>query len=163
MGIHMKAYLANGLFSAADRMYNIEIARVLRTSFPELELFVPQEQGINDKNSYANSQMIATADAKGLLEADFLVAVLDGVEIDSGVSAEIGIFWTTGRPIFGLYTDIRQHGRDNNQKIEALIEDPTENQFFYRNLMTVGLIKDRGVIVSELHQLIESINEKAVN
>ena len=158
----MKGYLANGLFSAADRMYNEYIAATLRVAYPDLNLFVPQEQGINDKNSYADSQMIAVTDAKGLLEADFLVAVLDGVEIDSGVSAEVGIFWTTGKPIIGLYTDIRQQGRDNERKIDALIEDATENQFFYRNLMTVGLIKDVGEIVSDELQLVDAIQEWVV-
>lgn len=158
----MKGYLANGLFSRADRMYNSYVATVLRESFPQLDLFVPQEQDINDKNSYADSTMIANLDAKALLDADFLVAVIDGVEIDSGVSAEIGIFWTTGKPIIGLYTDIRQHGRDNKKKIDALIKDGVENQFLYRNLMTVGLIKGRGKIVSDSLQVVDVIKELVV-
>lgn len=158
----MKAYLANGLFSSADRMYNEHVAKTLRQAFPELELFVPQEQTINDKNSYADSRMIATADAKGLLESDFLVAILDGVEIDSGVAAEIGIFWTTGRPIIGICTDVRQMGRDNELKIEALIEDGMENQFIYRNLMVIGLVKDLGVVVSDEQKAVRAIRELVV-
>lgn len=158
----MKGYLANGLFSEADRMYNNYLATMLRQSFPELDLFVPQEQGINDKNSYADSIMISDLDAEGLLKADFLIAVIDGVEIDSGVSAEVGIFWTTGKPIIGLYTDIRQNGRSNEKKIKALIEDGTENQFFYRNLMTVGLVKKRGKIVADSQQVIQAIKELVV-
>lgn len=159
----MKGYLANGLFSEADRMYNSYLAEILRQNFPQLDLFVPQEQGINDKNSYADSIMISDTDAEGLLKADFLVAVLDGVEIDSGVSAEIGIFWTTGKPIIGLYTDVRQNGRDNEKKIQALIEDGVENQFFYRNLMTVGLVKKRGKIVSDSMHVVQAIKELVVN
>lgn len=156
----MKGYLANGLFSEADRHYNNYIARVLREKFPLLELFLPQEQLINDKNTYADSVMISDMDAKNLLESDFLIAILDGVEIDSGVSAEVGIFWTTGKPIIGLYTDIRQHGRSNDEKIQALIDDGTENQFMYRNLMTVGLIKKRGVITSDALSLVNAIKER---
>lgn len=140
-------------------MFNEHLAKSLRDVFPQLELFVPQEQGINDKNSYADSRMIATADATALLASDFLVAVLDGPEIDAGVAAEIGIFWTTRKPIIGICTDIRQQGRDNEDKIHALIEDGMENQFIYRNLMVVGLIKDNGLMVSNEYELVRAIKE----
>lgn len=155
----IKGYLANGLFTESDRFYNNFLARILRDEFPNLELFVPQEQGINNKNTYADSIMISELDAQALLDSDFLIAVIDGVEIDSGVSAEIGIFWTTGKPIIGIHTDIRQNGRDNKQKIEALIQDGTENQFVYKNLMTVGLIKKRGKIVKDSLQLVKAVKE----
>lgn len=151
----MKTYLANGLFSEADRMYNAYLAKLLRNEFKDLEIFVPQEaEEINDKNSFADSQMIAKWDSEKLLESDFLIAVLDGVEIDSGVSAEIGMFSMTGKPIIGLYTDVRQHGRDNSKKIEALIEDGTENQFMYRNLFTIGRVKLSGVIVDNTDSML---------
>lgn len=153
----MKGYLANGLFSDADRMFNKYIATLLRNEFPLLDLFLPQEQAINDKNSYADSKLIAEIDTKNLLEADFMIAVIDGVEIDSGVSTEIGIFSTTGKPIFGLCTDRRQFGRDNDKKIKALIDDGIENQFIYRNLFTVGVIKKNGKIVSNIAYLIKEM------
>jgi nucleoside 2-deoxyribosyltransferase len=151
----MKAYLANGLFSEADRMYNQHLAKLLREGIDGLDLFVPQEAGeINDKNSYADSLMIAEWDSMKLLESDVLIAVIDGIEIDSGVSAEVGMFSMTGKPIIGLYTDVRQHGRNNAKKIQALIEDGTENQFMYRNLFTVGRIKASGTIVDNTDSMI---------
>lgn len=150
----MKAYLANGLFSQADYMYNEYLANLLRTEFKDLELFVPQEQGINDKSSYADAKMIAQLDTDNLLDSDFLIAVIDGVEIDAGVATEIGVFYSTGRPIIALYTDSRQQGRDNDKKIQALIEDGTENQFMYRNLYTIGIVKLRGVVVDNTDSMI---------
>ena len=151
----MKAYLANNLFSEADRMYNEHLAKLLRERIDGLDLFVPQEAGeINDKNSYADSLMIAEWDSMKLLESDVLIAVIDGIEIDSGVSAEIGMFSMTGKPIIGLYTDVRQYGRNNPKKIQALIEDGTENQFMYRNLFTVGRIKLSGTIVDNTDSLV---------
>lgn len=153
----MKGYLANGLFSLADRNVNELIAKKLRDEVEGLDLFVPQEQGINDKNSYADSMMIAELDTKNLLESDVLIAVLDGVEIDSGVASEIGAFYTTGKKIIGLYTDVRQQGRDNVKKIDALIEDGTENQFMYRNLYTLGLVKLHGVVVDNLEDLVKEV------
>jgi nucleoside 2-deoxyribosyltransferase len=157
----MKAYLANGLFSQADIMYNELIAKKLRAAFPLLELYAPQENmGINDKNSYADSIMIANGDDSYLKDSDFVIAVIDGVEIDSGVACEIGVAVTLGTPVFGLYTDVRQQGRDNHNKIDALIEDATENQFMYRNLYVIGKIKNSGgKVVSSVEELIRAIKE----
>ncbi len=89
----------------------------------------------------------------------FLIAVLDGVEVDSGVAAEIGAFSMLKRPIVGVFTDTRQQGRDNQKKIDALIEDGLENQFVYRNLFLVGLIKRNGEITSSLEEAVEAVLE----
>lgn len=154
----MKAYLANGLFSIGDRYVNELIAKELRAAIPGIELYVPQENdAINDKNAYADSLTIARADLEGLKVSDVLIAVIDGVEIDSGVAAEIGAFAMLNRPIVALFSDVRQLGRTNTKKIDALIADGTENQFIYRNLFVVGLIKENGVIVSSVDELVAEV------
>src|SRR5699024_8935819 len=123
--------------------------------------YVPQENDeINDKTAYADSIEIAKADMDKLRESDFMIVVLDGAEIDSGVAAELGAFYMLEKPIFGLYTDIRQQGRDNKKKIQALIDDGTENQFMYRNLFVIGLIKQtEGNIYSTVEELIKGVKE----
>ena len=149
-----KGYLANGLFGLGDRLVNELVAKEIRTALPGVDLYVPQENAsINDKMAYADSLLIASADIDALKKSDFLVAVIDGVEIDSGVAAEIGAFSMLNRPIYALYTDTRQQGRENTKKIDALIADGTENQFMYRNLFVIGLIKQNGVIVSSIEEL----------
>lgn len=157
----MKGYLANGLFGLGDRLLNSLIASELRKEIEEIDLYLPQENNeINDKSSYADSIAIAKADMDKLIESGFLIAVIDGVEIDSGVAAEIGAFYMTGKPIFALYTDIRQQGRDNKKKIEALIKDGTENQFMYRNLFVIGLIKlTEGNIYATVDELVGGVKE----
>jgi nucleoside 2-deoxyribosyltransferase len=156
----MKAYLANGLFSIGDRYVNEVIAKKLREAIPQIDLYVPQENdAINDKNAYADSLSIARADLEGLKGSDVLIAVIDGVEIDSGVAAEIGAFSMLNRPIVALFSDVRQLGRTNTKKIDALIADGTENQFIYRNLFVVGLIKENGVIVSTVEEVVEAVKQ----
>ena len=156
----MKAYLANGLFSIGDRYVNERIAAELRKVIGGIELYVPQENdAINDKSAYADSLAIAAADLAHLEESDVLIAVIDGVEVDSGVAAEIGVFSTFNRPIIALFSDVRQQGRDNAKKIEALVEDGTENQFIYRNLFVVGLIKRNGVIVGTIEELAAEVKK----
>lgn len=156
----MKAYLANGLFSIGDRYVNEVIARELRAAIPQIDLYVPQENdAINDKNAYADSLAIAEADLNSLKESDVLIAVIDGVEMDSGVAAEIGAFAMLNRPIVALFSDVRQQGRTNGKKIDALIADGTENQFIYRNLFVVGLIKQNGVIASTIDEVVEQVKK----
>ena len=157
----MKAYLANGLFGLGDRLLNTLIASEVRKEIEVIELYVPQENAaINDKSSYADSITIAKADMDKLRESEFLIAVIDGVEIDSGVAAEIGAFAMMDKPIFALYSDVRQQGRDKENKIKALIEDGRENQFMYRNLFVIGLIKGTdGDIYSTVEELIQGIKK----
>ena len=154
----MKAYLANGLFSLGDRLVNEQLAVAIREAVPGIELYVPQENdAINDKTAYADSLAIAQADLEMLQNSDVLVAVLDGVEIDSGVAAEIGAFAMLNRPIVGVFTDVRQQGRDNMMKIEALVRDGIENQFIYRNLFVIGLIKRNGVITTSIAEAVQAV------
>lgn len=158
----MKAYLANGLFSIGDRYVNEQLAAAIRAVVPAIELYVPQENdAINDKSNYADSLAIAETDLNSLKESDLLIAVIDGVEIDSGVAAEIGAYAMLNRPIVALFSDVRQLGRDNRQKIDALVEDGVENQFIYRNLFVIGLIKQNGVIVNSIEEVANEVKRIA--
>lgn len=153
----MKIYFANGLFSEAERVYNKKVVEDIRHKLhSDVEVFLPQEASINDKSTFADSKMIAKLDTDALLEADVLVAVLDGVTIDAGVASEIGIFYTTGKPIIGVYTDVRRHGADNVHKLNAL-KEVGESQWHYLNLYTVGLVKTNGRIVTSTDSLIKSL------
>lgn len=171
----MKAYFAAPLFTAADQMFNAHIAKQIRHELPFLDLYLPQEnEALNDKTGYADSITIFDGDNEYLDHADILICLLDGLEIDSGVAAEMGRFAvnkeheesvnnSSGRQVFepkyiyGLYTDVRQQGADNKLKIEALQKDPVENQFFYKNLYVVGGIKKHGKILNSVENLVNEL------
>ena len=138
----LKIYFASPLFTDMERDYNKNVVDKIRFLFPNtVDVYLPQENdAINDKSGYADSQMIAIADTKELLEADLVIAVLDGITIDAGVASEIGIAYQHGIDIIGLYTDSRQGTFGNKDKIKAL-DIVAESQFSYINLYTVGLIK----------------------
>lgn len=143
-----KLYFASPLFTEMEVTFNAKLAEEIRKDLPDLDIFLPQEQvEINDKNAYADSKMIAKLDTEAVLSSDILLAILDGQTIDPGVASEIGIAYQAGIPIVGLYTDSRQQGGQNPQKLKALTE-VAESQFSYVNLYTVGLIKLNGVIVT---------------
>lgn len=59
---------------------------------------------INDGLGSKNSEAIRASDG--------MVAVLDGVDIDSGTAAEIGYAYGLGKRIYGLRTDFRLTGEN---------------------------------------------------
>ncbi|MFD1431459.1 nucleoside 2-deoxyribosyltransferase [Lacticaseibacillus yichunensis] len=156
----MKIYFANGLFSQADFEFNARFVQALRTALPELDIYLPQENAaINDKNAYADARMIAQADTDQVLAADLMIAVLDGPVIDAGVASEIGVAYAQHIPILGLYTDSRQQGAANQQKLAAL-QTIAENQFHYMNLYTVGLVKLNGAIYNNQAALVADLKNR---
>ncbi len=154
-----KAYYAAPLFAQMELRYNTFLTDMIKKAYPELDIYIPQEQGdINDKNAYADSVMIAKYDTDALLASDVMIAVLDGPTIDVGVATEIGVAYQANIPVIGLYTDSRQQGATNQQKLDAL-QEVAESQFSYVNLYTVGLIKTNGVILTNEEDLITKIGE----
>lgn len=155
----MKIYFANALFSQAELNYNAQLAAKIRQLDQTIDLYLPQENdSINDKQAYADSKMIAQADTEKLLASDLMLAVLDGLSIDNGVASEIGVAYAKEIPIIGLYTDTRQQGSSNQQKLQALGQI-AENQFHYVNLYTTGLIKLNGTIVNNEADLLEAVKK----
>jgi len=155
----MKIYFANGLFSEADRMFNAFVVDKIRKMSDDIEVYLPQENGdINDKTKFADSIKIAQEDNKELLDSDLVVAVLDGEIIDIGVASEIGLAFGKEIPVIGLYTDLRQHGAENPEKLDA-VAVIGENPFQYVNTYTIGLIKLNGTVVNNIDALLEQIKK----
>lgn len=155
-----KIYFGAPLFNEMEQMYNAYVVNKIRETYGDkVEVYLPQENAsINDKSGFADSIAIAQGDNAYLEEADLLIAVLDGVTPDSGLSAELGYYYSLDRPILGLYTDSRQGTHGNQQKIDAL-DEIAESQFSYINLYTVGLVKLRGEIVNSSDKLVKKIGE----
>lgn len=155
----LKAYLATHFFDSSGSLWTTHVANTIR-AFCNIDLYVPLEnEEINDKKNNDDeitAEKIADGDNYYLERANILIANLDGVEIDSGVSAEIGYFsglikveesiiTTEPRFIIGIYTDIRQDGTGDNH--------------YYINLYTKGLVEKNGVIVRNVSEVVEIINK----
>lgn len=156
----MKAYLATHFFDKFGYEGTIKLAEELRTAFPELDLYNPLENGdINDKetnDSTITDVAIYQADRDKLLSSQILIACIDGVEIDSGVAGEIGMFIGsletlkalnikhTPKLIIGLYTDIRRDGTGDNR--------------MYKNLFIKGGINEWGFIAHNTKEIVKGIS-----
>lgn len=55
-------------------------------------------------------------------ECDMVIAILDGVDVDSGTAAEIGYAHAKGKFIMGLRTDMRQSGDNLGSKVNLQVE-----------------------------------------
>jgi nucleoside 2-deoxyribosyltransferase len=100
-------YLAGPLFTHAELEYNRELKNIMiKKGFL---VFLPQEDAEDavTEREKQNQESIFNKCLEGLNNSDIVVAVLDGVDVDSGTAWEIGYAFARGKPIIGLRTDFR--------------------------------------------------------
>jgi len=170
----VRVYLASQIFAECWREYNEKIAQKIRERFPEIELYVPQEnKSINDKTKCADAEDICQGDFTNNLDHDdIVVAVVDGDCPGIGTVYELGYFsriceeeikryGKTNKKIISLYTDSREPSNTVNQgKIDKLNEF-AESQFSYINLLLVGGLKRYGVMCRTIDEVLDEL-EKAL-
>ena len=167
----MNIYLAGPIFCLGDKLRNDYFAQKLLDAFPGVNLYDPLRNtainGPEGKKRFAGSQEIALADNERLNNTDVLIACIDGDVLPSGSSAEIGKFHEKiergeHKYIVGICTDTRQcyltHSEAKNAGGAASLG---EQQYSYQNLYVTGLIKQGGVLVSNIDDAIEFIKSIA--
>jgi len=102
-------YLAGPLFSRAELEYNLKLKDLLLNN--GFSVFLPQEDAEDSalERESQNQEYIFMKCVEGVDTSDLVVAVLDGVDVDSGGTAwEIGYAYAKGKPVIGLRTDFRE-------------------------------------------------------
>lgn len=165
----MKIYLAGSIFYYGDLLRNIEWAARVRDEFPGVDLYSPVENtdinGAEGKKKFAGSKEIADGDNNRLDETDILIACIDGDVIPAGTSAEIGVMREKIRRgdkkfIVGICTDNRQaYLTHSDVKDAGGASALGEQQYSYQNLYVTGLIKQSGVLVSNIDDAIDAIHK----
>lgn len=167
----MTIYLAGSIFYYGDVLRNTEWARRIREAVPGVDLYSPIENteinGTEGKKKFAGSQEIANGDNARLDRTDILVACIDGDIIPAGTAAEIGVMREKIRRgdhkyIVGICTDNRQMYLTHSlAKDEGGASALGEQQYSYQNLYVTGLIKQSGILVSNIDDAIDFIIEKS--
>lgn len=165
----MRVYLAGGIFFYGDYLRNIEWASKLRAAFPKMYLYSPVENtdinGVEGKKKFAGSQEIANADNARLDNTDVLIACIDGDCIPCGTASEIGKFHEKiargdNKYIIGICTDTRQcYNTHSDAKDIGGRSSLGEQQYSYQNLYVTGLIKQAGVLVYSIEEVIEELKK----
>jgi len=164
----MTGYLAGPIFTYGDLLRNTEWATKLREAFPQLDLYSPVENteinGVEGKKKFAGSKEIANGDNIRLNNTDILIACIDGDVLPSGTCAEIGKFHEKiergdHKYIVGICTDNRQcYLTHSDAKNEGGAASLGEQQYSYQNLYVTGLIKQGGILVSNIDDAIAFIH-----
>lgn len=136
-------YWASPIFTEAEQDFNDKCVKRLRRE--DFTVYNPQESNINEDDYSPTASEIFRVDTNKLLNCDILVSCIDSKVIDSGVACEMGIAYSEGMPVVGLYTDFRQHREGRGR--------------MYKNLYTIGLLENSGGIVSDLDRLVERLDE----
>jgi len=118
----MRIFLAAPIFSLAEREFNSKLAEELRKRGHDV--FLAQELGILDTPSEDVKRKLFEEDLKALDGSDVVVAVLDGMEVDSGVAFELGYAYARGKKIVGVRTDHRCFSP--YEEVNLMIEVPSE-------------------------------------
>ncbi len=106
----MKVFIAGPLFSQTEREFNLKVDKFSRNH--GFETFLPpREVGEIWKKIRTQGRRayrkIYEEDLSGLEGVDFVVAILDGPDVDSGTAFEVGYACAKGKPVIGLKTDMR--------------------------------------------------------
>jgi nucleoside 2-deoxyribosyltransferase len=113
----VKIYLSGPLFTQAERRWNRQLAQELQDRIAGAQVILPQDFKVGSSyNNPKNFPKIFDACLDALREADVVVAVLDGPDVDSGTALELGVAHERGIPIIGVRTDYRA-GQDRGTNL----------------------------------------------
>jgi nucleoside 2-deoxyribosyltransferase len=133
-------YLASPLgFADSTNAFMVELAASLREVVDVLnpwddQRFASEFASLQSEDSVSArlsrlaeiNRELGRANAESIDQAEGVVAILDGVDVDSGTAAEIGYAYALGKQVYGLRTDFRLAG-DNygsivNLQVQYFIE-----------------------------------------
>lgn len=101
------------------------------------EVMWPWELTDQTVNSPLLGQKIFQANVKALDSADFIVAILDGSDVDSGTAWELGYAHSRGKRIFGIRTDFRLSGDDPESMVNIMV-----SQSLVKAVRTIGQLEE---------------------
>ena len=113
-----KIYLSGPLFSRGEIAWGETVKGFLEDRLENVEIIWPQEI----IPCLALPAKIFKANLQALSEADIMVAMLDGPQVDDGTAWEIGYFFMQGKKILGIRTDFRRAGESDNFRVNLMIE-----------------------------------------
>ena len=95
-------YIAGPLFDDHERSYLESISKIFEGR--GYKTFLPHRDAgvVKEKYTKESKGKIFTTDIKALDEANIVVALLTGRDVDSGTAAEIGYAYATNKTIIGI-------------------------------------------------------------
>ena len=107
----MRVYLAGPLFTAAERGFNLALARQLEKL--GYRVFLPQRDVPAARGRHRTRRLYEGC-LRGLRSADVVVAICDGATADDGTAWEIGYAVAIGKAVYAVRTDRRRVAVDEH-------------------------------------------------
>jgi nucleoside 2-deoxyribosyltransferase len=107
----MRVYLAGPLFTAAERDFNLALARQLEKL--RYRVFLPQRDVPPARGRHRTRRLYERC-LRGLRSADVVVAICDGATADDGTAWEIGYAVAIGKAVYAVRTDRRRVAVDEH-------------------------------------------------
>lgn len=105
-----RIYMAGPLFNEGDRYTNQVNSDALRAL--GYTTFLPQEIVITDESTALVKAACLYMDLKAIRLCDVLLANCNGIEVDSGTAAEIGLAYGWGKKMVVYKSDVRNYFND---------------------------------------------------
>lgn len=105
-----RIYMAGPLFNEGDRYTNQVNSDALRAV--GYTTFLPQEIVITDESTALVKAACLYMDLKAIRLCDVLLANCNGIEVDSGTAAEIGLAYGWGKKMVAYKSDVRNYFND---------------------------------------------------
>jgi nucleoside 2-deoxyribosyltransferase len=138
-------YIAGPLFSQAEREFlermvdALSLASGLNASE---DFFLPHRDG-GELGKGPERLDIFRLDLANLNEANIVVALLDGQDVDSGTCIELGYAYDKGKKIFGIITDFRSYCTNDHEPHRP-------------NLMVWGVCEEGNTVFHHLKELLSA-------
>ena len=104
----MIIYFAGPLFSLAERDFNQRLAESITNCLSDSTIILPQKKAKEITGNNGTIQDLFELSVRSIEKADVVIAILDGADVDSGTSFEVGFAYAKGKPIIGIRTDFRE-------------------------------------------------------
>ena len=122
----LNIYMAGPLFNEGDRYSNQLNSDALRKA--GYATFLPQEVVIDKDSSVLVKAACFYMDFKAINLCQIVVANCNGIEIDSGTAAEIGMCYALNKKIYAYKSDVRNYYNENyklNNFVGGLVDNKT--------------------------------------
>ncbi|MDB5332060.1 MAG: nucleoside 2-deoxyribosyltransferase [Phycisphaerales bacterium] len=118
-----RAFYTQALIPLVERLGHEVLDPWKLTDAAEVEAVRRMHYGSDRRDAYRRlNAQIGEANARAIDRCDAVLAVLDGVDVDSGTAAEIGYACAKGKPVVGYRGDFRLSADNEGSIINLQVE-----------------------------------------
>lgn len=114
-------YYAAPLFTQAEWQWNERLAEELRQLNYDVTLPQDRAKSMLMQTESFDPAILFDENISSISKSDFVLAVLDQADPDSGTCWECGYAYKSGKPIISLRTDLRPAGDDGNRPVNLML------------------------------------------